>query len=217
MTAAETVGQVFLGVRLQCARCHNHPFDVWTQDDYYGLAAYFGNLARKDVNNFRKDRLDTHEINGDVVVYLSGRPQVVQPRSGATLAPKPPGGPRPNLGDDPDALDDLAAWLTRDNPQFARNLANRVWFHLLGRGIVEPVDDFRDSNPPANPPLLDALTAELVSGGMKLRPLVALVMKSRTYQLDSRPNQTNIDDEANFARAAVRLIPAEVLLDVVGQ
>jgi hypothetical protein len=216
-TAAETVGQVFLGVRLQCARCHNHPFDVWTQDDYYGLAAYFGNVGRKQINNVRRDDLDKHEINGDEVIYLAGRPGAVQPRSGAMMAPKPPGGPPPALGDDPDALDDLAAWLTRDNPQFARNLANRIWYHLMGRGIVEPVDDFRDSNPPSNPALLDALTAELVAGGMRLKPLVALIMKSQVYGLGSRPEATNADDEANFARAAVRLLPAEVLLDALGQ
>jgi hypothetical protein len=217
MTAAETVGQVFLGVRLQCARCHNHPFDVWTQDDYFGLAAYFGNVRRKEVNNVRRDQLDKYEINGDEIIYLSGQPETVQPRTGVMMEPKAPRGPKPDLGSDPNALDDLASWLTRDNPQFARNLANRVWYHLLGRGIVEPVDDFRDSNPPSNPPLLDALTAEFEAGGMRLRPLVALVMKSRTYQLSSRPNETNADDEANFARAAVRLLPAEVLLDALGQ
>ncbi|HWE38590.1 MAG TPA: DUF1549 and DUF1553 domain-containing protein [Isosphaeraceae bacterium] len=217
-TAAETVGQVFLGVRLQCARCHNHPFDVWTQDDYYGLAAYFGNVARKEVNNTRKDNLDKHEINGDEVVYLSADPpRVVQPRTGSMMEPKPPAGPRPSLGDDPDALDDLADWLTRHNDQFARNVANRVWFHLIGRGVVEPVDDFRDSNPPSNPALLDALTAELVAHGMRLRPLVAFVMKSRAYALSSRPDPTNADDEANFARAAIRLLPAEVLLDAIGR
>ncbi|MBX6316775.1 MAG: DUF1553 domain-containing protein, partial [Isosphaeraceae bacterium] len=123
----------------------------------------------------------------------------------------------PALGEDPNALDDLATWLTRENPQFARNLANRIWFHLMGRGIVDPVDDFRDSNPPSNPALLDALTAEFLKNGMRLKPLVALILKSRTYQLGSAPNETNADDEANFARAAVKLLPAEVLLDAIGQ
>ncbi|HEV3121089.1 MAG TPA: DUF1549 and DUF1553 domain-containing protein, partial [Isosphaeraceae bacterium] len=216
-TAAETVGQVFLGVRLQCARCHNHPFDVWTQNDYYGLAAYFGNVARKDLSDFRRDDLDKHEINGDEIIYLTGMPQTVQPRSGEMMHPKPPGGLRPNLGTDPNALDVLADWLTKSNPQFARNMANRIWFHLLGRGIVEPVDDFRDSNPPSNPALLDALASELQKQGMKLKPLVALIMNSRTYQLDSKPSETNGDDEANFSRAVLRLIPAEVLLDAVSQ
>jgi hypothetical protein len=216
-TAAETVGQVFLGVRLQCARCHNHPFDIWTQDDYYGLAACFANVRRKDVANVRRDDLDKHEINGDEVVYLEGLARMAQPRSGAMMAPKPPGGPALDVKDSPGALDDLAVWLTRDNPQFARNLANRVWFNLMGRGIVEPVDDFRDSNPPSNPALLETLTSEFVRHGLRLKPLVALIMTSRTYQLSSKPNATNAEDEVNFSRTAVRLLPAEVLLDAVGQ
>jgi hypothetical protein len=132
------------------------------------------------------------------------------------MDPKPPRGPEPALGGRPDALDALADWLTRDNRQFARNMANRVWFHLLGRGVVDPVDDFRDSNPPSIPALLDALADELAARGMRLKPLVALVMKSRTYQLDSRPDPTNADDESHFARASVRLLPAEVLLDAIG-
>jgi len=215
-TAAETVSQVFLGIRLQCARCHNHPFDAWTQDDYYGLAAYFSNVRRREVFNDRKDDLDKHEINGDVLVYLEGSPSTIQPRSGKRLAPKPPGGLAPDLKGNPDALDDLADWLTRDNPQFARNLANRVWFHLMGRGVVEPVDDFRESNPPSNPALLDALSGEFTSNGTRLKPLVAAIMKSRAYQLGAKPNPTNVDDEANFSRAAVKLLPAEVLLDSIG-
>jgi hypothetical protein len=215
-TAAETVGQVFLGVRLQCARCHNHPFDVWTQDDYYGLAAYFANVGRKILDDTKKDMFDKHEINGDVIVHLAGMPQMAQPRSGQMMDPKPPGGPRPQLHDDPNALDDLAEWLTRDNPQFARNLANRVWFHLMGRGVVDPVDDFRDSNPPSNPALLDALASSLKANGFRLRPLVKLIMTSRTYALGSETNESNADDEINFSHASVKLLPAEVLLDAVG-
>ena len=215
--AAEAFGQVFLGVRLQCARCHNHPYDAWTQDDYYGLSAYFSNVRRKEINNLRADKLDLHEITGDEIIYLEGPPGTVHPRSGERLDPKPPHGPKPDLGNDPDALDDLARWLTVDNPQFARNMANRVWFHLMGRGIVDPVDDFRDSNPPTNPALLEALSADLVANGYRLRPLVALIMKSRTYGLEARPNETNADDEINFSHAAVRLLPAEVLIDAICQ
>ncbi len=153
-TAAESVAQVFLGIRIQCARCHNHPFDVWTQDDYYGLSAFFANIARKELNNVRKDDLDKHEINGDEIIYLAGPPRMVHPRTGVPLQPTVlHGKPSPrDVGDN--HLDVLADWLTRDNRQFDRNMANRVWFHLMGRGIVEPVDDFRDSNPPANPALL---------------------------------------------------------------
>jgi hypothetical protein len=219
MTAAETVGQVFLGIRLQCARCHNHPFDVWTQDDYYGLAAFFGNVARKQLSNVRRDRLDLHEINGDEYIYLSGPPQIVQPRTGAVLQPKTltrmatirAGSDREN------ALDRLADWLTRQNRQFSRNIANRVWFHLLGRGIVDPVDDFRDSNPPSNPALIDLVATQFESGGMRLKPLVAWIMKSSIYQLSASPNATNVEDEVNFSHATVRLLPAEVLLDAISQ
>ncbi len=217
-TCAETLGQVFLGVRLQCARCHNHPFDTWTQDDYYGLAAYFANVGRKSVNHDRKDSFDKHELTSDELVYRTGTrpPKLAHPRTGQLLDPKPPGGPAPTLAaDDPDALDDLAEWLTRDNRQFARAMANRVWFHLLGRGLVEPVDDFRDSNPPAHPELLEALTDEFVRGGLRLRPLVRLILRSQAYQLGATPDPTNADDESHFARAAVRLLPAEVLRDAI--
>jgi hypothetical protein len=219
MTAAESVSQVFLGIRLQCARCHNHPFDIWTQDDYYGLAAFFSNVARKQPGNVRKDDLDKHEINGDELIYLSGRPQIVQPRTGVVLLPKCLGGrasERPLAGND-NALLRLADWLTRDNPQFNRNLANRVWFHLFGRGIVEPVDDFRESNPPSNAALLAALTMQFEAGGKRLKPLVGWIMKSHTYQLSATPESSNADDDANFSHAAVRLLPAEVLLDAIGQ
>jgi hypothetical protein len=217
MTAAETVAQVFLGVRLQCARCHNHPFDDWTQDDYYGLAAYFSNVKRKQMSSLRKDRFDKHEINGDEFVYVSGPLEMTQPRTGRQLTPRPPHGPTYESGGPTSALDHLAGWLTRDNRQFARNLANRVWFHLMGRGIVDPVDDFRESNPPSNPELLEALTDHLIKGGMRLRPLVILIMQSQTYQLGSAPNPTNSEDSANFSRATVRVLPAEVLLDAVNQ
>jgi hypothetical protein len=217
MAAAETVAQVFLGIRLQCARCHNHPFDDWTQDDYYGLAAFFTPITRKELNNVRRDRFDKHEINGDEVIYLSGRPGILQPRTRQHLAPRPPHANPSATSDPAEALDELALWLTRDNPQFSRNLANRVWFQLMGRGIVEPVDDFRESNPPSNPPLLGALAGHLAAGGMRLKPLVALIMKSQTYQLDSTPDPSNAGDVANFARASVRLLPAEVLLDAISQ
>ncbi len=215
--AAEAFAQVFLGVRLQCARCHNHPFDNWTQDDYYGLAATFSNVERKQIANQRSDKLDTHEINGDEVIYLDGDPEMENPRTGKPIHARAPRGPALGVGGNPEARGDLARWLTKGDRQFARNMANRVWFHLLGRGVVEPVDDFRESNPPSNPALLEALTDALIANGYRLRPLVALIMKSDVYQLSSEPNETNAGDDANFARASVRLLPAEVLLDALGQ
>ncbi|WP_250846991.1 DUF1549 and DUF1553 domain-containing protein [Aquisphaera insulae] len=216
-TAAESVAQVFLGIRLQCARCHNHPFDDWTQDDYYGLAACFSNVRRKEPSNARSDKLDSHEINGDEIIFTSGPASMLQPRTRERLAPRPPGGPALASGDGSRALDELADWLTRGNRQFARNLANRVWFHLMGRGLVEPVDDFRASNPPSNPELLEALTDELIARGMRLRPLVVLIMSSHAYQLDGRPVGGEDDDPSTHAHASVRLLPAEVLLDAISQ
>jgi hypothetical protein len=215
MTAAESVSQVFLGYRLQCARCHNHPFDVWTQDDYFGLAAFFSNISRKQINNVRRDRLDGHEINGDEVIYLAGHAELVQPRTGNTLRPKYPAGPalENSAAECDNAIDHLATWLTRANRQFSRNLANRVWYHLLGRGIVDPVDDFRDSNPPSNPALLDAVTAYFEAHGSRLKPLVAEIIKSQVYQQSAAPEPFNSDDESNFSHAVVKLLPAEVLLD----
>jgi hypothetical protein len=213
--AAETVAQVFLGLRLSCAKCHNHPFDEWKQDDYYGLAAYFGNIERKQPITVRKDNLDKHEINGDEFIYTSGPAGMIDPRTKERLSPRPLRGAPPSPDADP--LDHLASWLTVGNRQFARNMVNRVWYNLMGRGIVEPVDDFRDSNPPSNPELLDALSDRLIEGGMRLRPLVGLIMKSSVYQLGATPNPSNSADEANFSRAYVRLLPAEVLLDAISQ
>jgi hypothetical protein len=221
MSAAESVAQVFLGTRLQCARCHNHPFDVWTQDDYYGLAAFFANIERKQINNQRKDRLDSHEINGDELIYVSGGARMLQPRSGKMLKPRwlkePQAAPVPEGDGDAGALARLADRLTRSNPQFSRNLANRVWFHLFGRGIVEPVDDFRESNPPSNPALLEAVSRYLETHGVRLRPLCAWIMKSQAYQESAAPTCTNSGDEANFSHALVRLLPAEALLDAISQ
>ena len=149
------------------------------------------------------------------MIYLAGHAELVQPRTGTTLQPKYPGGAvaASTTGEVDNALERLASWLTRSNRQFSRNLANRVWFHLLGRGIVEPVDDFRDSNPPSNPALLDAVTASFEAHGLRLKPLVAEIMKSQTYQLSATPEPTNAEDESNFSHAAVKLLPAEVLLD----
>jgi hypothetical protein len=218
-TAAETFSQVFLGYRFQCAKCHNHPSDVWTQNDYYGLAAIFANLRRKDVNNVRRDRFDKHEVNGDVVVYLQGRAEIVQPRTGETLLGKPPGGDLvPDTDESPNAaLEHLAEWLTNDNRQFTRNLANRVWYHLVGRGVVDPVDDFRDSNPPSNPELLDELEKAFVEGGYRLKPLAKRIVNSTVYRLGSHPSEKYPATEADFGRSAVRLLSAEVLRDIVDQ
>jgi uncharacterized protein DUF1549/uncharacterized protein DUF1553 len=215
---AEAVGQVFLGVRLQCARCHNHPFDQWTQDDYHRLAAFFARVQYRIVNNNRRDRFDTHEFDGEQIVWQDRQSEVKDPRTGAELRPRFLGAPTPELGPDADRLQILADWVAAaDNPFFARTQVNRIWFHLMGRGIVEPDDDFRASNPPVNGPLLEALTRDLIAHHFSLRHTARTIMNSRTYQLATVPNDSNREDETNFSHALVRPLQAEQLLDALAQ
>jgi hypothetical protein len=214
---AEATAQVFLGVRLQCAKCHNHPFDRWTQTDYHSLAAFFVRVRYRILENNRRDRLDTHEFDGEQIVYMDRTGELTHPVTGDVLRPRFPGEAR-DLAPDADRLGALADWIARpDNPYFARAQVNRIWQHLLGRGIVDPGDDFRDSNPPANPELLEALASDFAAHHFDLRHAVRTIMRSRTYQLSARPTATNGDDEANFARAIVRPLQAEQLLDAVAQ
>jgi hypothetical protein len=204
--SVETTAQLFLGVRIQCAKCHNHPFERWTQDDYYGFAAFFSRVKHK------RGSLPLEEV-----VYASADGEVRQPRTGQVMKPKALGGPV--LSDDKNPEDRrarLAAWLTGpENPFFAKSLTNRVWFHLMGRGIVEPVDDFRDSNPASNDELIDGLSADFVKSGYSLRHLIRSILESRTYQLSAQTNPLNADDNQYFSHAFTRLLPAEVLLDAI--
>lgn len=203
--SVETTAQLFLGVRIQCAKCHNHPFERWTQDDYYGFAAFFSRVKQKKGT-----------LPDDEVIYTAQSGDVRQPRTGQVMKPKALGGP---VLDDEKVADRrarLASWLTgAENPFFAKSLVNRVWYHLMGRGIVEPVDDFRDSNPACNDELLDGLTSEFVSGGFQLKSLIRSILASRTYQLSARTNELNADDSLYFSHAFTKLLPAEVLLDAI--
>jgi hypothetical protein len=215
---AEVTAQVFLGVRLQCARCHNHPFDRWTQTDYHSLSAFFARVHYRIVENNRRDRLDKHQFDGEQIVYQDRTGEVTHPGTGETLRPLFLGDPTPEFADDDDRLAALADWVADpDNPFFARVQANRVWYHLMGRGIVDPIDDFRDSNPPANGPLLDALAKDFAGHHFDLRHLVRTIMRSRTYQLSAVANDTNADDDRNFSHALVRPLQAEQLLDALTQ
>jgi len=215
---AETTAQVFLGVRMQCARCHNHPFERWTQTDYHSLAAFFARVQYRVVENNRRDRLDKHEFDGEQIVFQDRESEWVHPRSRETLRPLFLGAETPVFAANADRLQALADWVARpDNPFFARAQVNRVWYHLMGRGIVDPIDDFRASNPPVNGPLLDALARDFVEHRFDLRHLVRTIMNSRTYQFSAVPSETNCDDETNFSRALVRSVQAEVLLDAVAQ
>jgi hypothetical protein len=204
--AAESVSQLFLGVRIGCAKCHNHPFEKWTQEDYYGMSAVFAQVNLKLVE--RKPRPFTLKLN------LAAK--VEHPRTGAVMAPSAPGSGELKPGADGDRRKPFAAWLTRsDNPFFARTMANRIWFHVMGRGIVMPIDDARDSNPPVNDELLEALTQDLIKHGFRLKPLVRTIMNSRTYQLSARANAFNKEDALYFSRAEVRMLTAEQLLDAL--
>jgi Protein of unknown function (DUF1553)/Protein of unknown function (DUF1549) len=225
-TAAESIGQVFLGVRLQCARCHNHPFDKWRQDDYYGLAAYFTTLERKQLDNQPKDKFDKHIISGDEQVSLMVKPaQIWHPGRSTAVPPKPltatyrdsDSNPPTGSASSSSPLESLAEWLTTDNRMFARNMANRVFYHFMGRGIVDPPDDFRDSNPPSNPELLEYLTDELMRSDYSVRHLSRLILQSRTFAraaMDDR-YESGIDGAPMFAGYPLRRMPAEVLLDAL--
>jgi hypothetical protein len=202
---ASTLAQVFLGVRIACAECHHHPFDRWSQSDYHGMAAFFTGL--------RLERAPTAEA-----VNVTGISLARHPRTGETILAHVLGSKAPARREPGDSRGELASWLTNPkNPWFARNLANRVWAHFLGRGLIEPVDDVRDTNPPTNPELLDALAKHLIDGRYDLKVLIRAITASRTYQLSTAPNETNAGDSLNYSRSLLRRVPAEVLLDMVSQ
>lgn len=206
----EEVAQLFMGVRMQCARCHNHPGENWTQDDYYSLAAFFARIQYRD-GPFFVGIYDKEET-----VLTKPDAEVVHPRTGTRMRPKFPGGPLPDLARGEDRRDAFARWLTApDNPFFARVSANRIWFQLLGRGIVDPVDDFRSTNPPSVPALLDALAADLVKHRFDRKHLIRTVMNSRVYQSSGKKTPANADDERYFSRYVPRRVAAEALLDAV--
>lgn len=202
--------QVFLGVRLECARCHNHPNEKWSQTDFYQMAAYFGSLKRKGGG------LSPPISAGTEHFYFTPGGTVKHPVTGEVMKPKPPDGPKADLPDEVDPRMSLADWVTGpENPFFARAVANRIWGEFFGRGIADPVDDFRSSNPPTNAPLLDALAAELVRYNYDLKHLMRFIMRSHVYQLSSTPNDTNVTDTKNFSRSYRRRLPAETLFDSV--
>jgi hypothetical protein len=217
LSRAEATAQVFLGLRLQCARCHNHPFDRWTQDDYFQLAAFFPRVRYRIIENNRRDKFDQHEFEGEQIVWIDRGGEVMHPRTNEPVPPRFLGAEEAPPGD-ADRLVALADWVARpDNPFFARAQVNRVWGNLLGRALVEPNDDFRATNPPSHPELLDDLARDFVEQHFDLRHLIRTILNSRTYQLSWRPNETNRHDDLNDSHAAVRRLEAEVLLDALAQ
>lgn len=210
---AEAIAQIFLGIRLNCAKCHNHPFERWTMDDYYEFSAVFDGIDYEIKENKRFDKNDKNNFVGEQVVKFVEKRELKDPRSGKEPAPRLLGESEP-LAADPKRLEKLGAWMTSpDHPLFARVQVNRIWFHLMGRGLVDPVDDFRETNPAINPALLDALTDDFVKSGFDLRHTIRTICASHVYQLGSEPNDSNADDEINFARNLPRRLSAEQLLD----
>ena len=238
---SEAVGQLFLGVRLQCSKCHNHPFDRWTQNDYYSWGSVFARVDYKIIENRRIDTNDKHEFNGEQIVFVNNTGEAKDPRTEKPRSPRFLGNAE-DLELICDPLDELARWLTSArNERFVQMLANRTWQQVMARGIIDPVDDFRDTNPPANPSLLKALGDELAfgsvdqhplldentasrtigsdraAGAFDLRHLLRLILNSKTYQFASTPNETNQDDGTNFSRAIVRRHSAEQIIDAISQ
>lgn len=204
------VSQIFLGVRLDCAKCHHHPNEKWSQEDYYQLAAFFAQMKRKGQGI-------SAPISGEPEYWWYGAAgSVSHPVTGAIMVPKPPDGPEMPYDGKQDPREKLADWMVaKENPFFAKAIVNRIWSHLLGRGIVDPVDDLRVSNPPSNEELLDFLAKDFASHGYDFKHLFRLITNSRIYQLSSRPNDQNITDNRNYSRFLKRRLGAEVLLDAV--
>jgi hypothetical protein len=210
---AETTVQLFFGVRMQCAKCHNHPFERWTQDDYYSFAAFFARVKQKKDPN---EPGTAQNVPGGEIIYTDRSGDVTQPRSLKVMAPKFMGGPVATVAPGQDRREVLATWMTSpDNMFFAKATVNRIWFHLMGRGIVDPVDDFRDSNPSANDELLDALAKDFVAHKFDTKYLIRTIMNSRTYQLSAQANELNKDDSKYFSHAVTKLLTAEQLLDAI--
>jgi hypothetical protein len=206
LKTAENIAQVFMGIRVQCAQCHNHPFDRWTMNDYYSFAAFFARIGRKAGEDPR-----------ETIVFANSDGEVNHPVDKRVMAPKFLGGIAPDCKDQ-DRRAVFAKWLvSADNPFFARNLVNIFWAHFMGKGIVEPVDDFRASNPASNPELLDALAKKFSEQNFDFKKLVRDICCSRTYQLATEPNETNARDTRDFSHATIRRLRSEVLNDSISQ
>jgi hypothetical protein len=212
----DDTAQVFLGLRMACANCHHHPYEKWSQDDYWGLAAFFGRLGRKNIiapgltaqGQNRQRQFIYTKSTGTVTNKRTNQPAPIKPLDGEPM----------QVGPDEDPRQKLADWMARaDNAFFARAVANRYWAHFFGRGIVDPLDDMRVTNPPTNPELLDALAKDLIDNKFSLKHLIKTICKSRTYQLSATPNDFNKHDKHAYARYYPKRMSAEVLFDAVCQ
>jgi hypothetical protein len=216
----ENTTQLFLAIRFNCNKCHDHPFEKWTQDQYYEMAAYFAQVQRSEDPKYKGQRIGGTAVEGavplveQVVDAKSG--DIKHDRTGAVAPPKFPYPIEGKFDNKETRRTQVAKWITsKENPYFAKSYVNRLWSYLLGVGVIEPVDDIRAGNPPTNPELLDYLTKTFVDSGFNTREVVKLICKSRTYQLSISANPWNKDDEQNYSRALPRRLPAEVLFDSI--
>lgn len=208
-TATENVTQLFLGVRFSCNKCHDHPFEKWTQKQYYQLGAFFARVGFKPGSQ-----------NGDETIFAKDNGEVLHPKTNLAVVPAVPVGRMPKTAAlvTEDRRAGFADWLTSaDNPFFSRAMVNRLWSYLLGKGIIDPVDDIRAGNPPSNPELLEALNADFVKHGFRLKPVIRTIVLSRTYQASLATNKWNVDDTNNFSHAMPRRLEAEQLFDALNQ
>ena len=202
----QDTAQVLLGVRLQCAECHHHPYEKWSQQDYYGFSAFFSRIGKKKT-----------DMPGEEAVFHNvGLATAKHPKTGQNIKPTPLGGDELDILAEDDPRDDLASWITDEkNPFFAPMLVNRYWKHFFNRAIVEPEDDMRVTNPPTNPELLQALSNQFISTGYDIKDLIRTICNSMTYQLSAIPNEHNAGDRQNYSRYYPKRLPAEVLLDSI--
>lgn len=202
----ESTAQLFLGTRIGCAKCHNHPYEPWTQDNYYGLSAFFNRIETRKTGR-----------KGEVVVWMNDEGDIRHPATDEIVEPWVPGIDQMDLSADTDRRAAFVEWLTADtNPFFAKVEVNRIWSQLMGRGIVEPFDDLRDTNPAANQPLLDALTEDFIAHSFDRKHIIRTIVNSRTYQASSRTNEWNETDTRYFSRYYPRRLSAEQLIDALG-
>ncbi len=202
----EDTAQLFLGTRLQCAQCHHHPYEKWSQNDYYSFSAFFSQVSRKPGS----------QAGEEIIFHKRGNASAVNKKTSQAVKPAGLGSKPPELAPDDDPRHALADWMSaKDNPFFAHTLANRYWKHFFNRGLVEPEDDMRETNPPVNPELLQALANYFVTSKYDLKHLVRTICQSSTYQLSSVPNKYNAADKHNFSRYYPKRLGAEVLFDAV--
>ena len=202
----EDIAQLFLGVRMQCAQCHHHPFEKWSQDDYYGFAAFFSQIGRKP----------TGTRGEDMIFHRRGLATAKNVKTGISLKPSALGESVGDIRPDQDPRLKLADWMSsKDNPFFAKALVNRYWKHFFKIGLIEPEDDIRDTNPPTNPELLEALEKHFIENDFDLKSLIRVITRSKTYQLSAQPEPKNLKDRQNYSRFYPRRLQAEVLLDAI--